>query len=217
MADSSEYAALILAAGLSSRMGRDKASLPWLGGKSLLPWTLEVLRESGWSPLVVVGPHNQAFWESRLPGATVVMNPDPARGKTSSIAVGAAAAPKAARHLLLAGVDQPRPPAVYRLLREAADETRIVVPGDGKHRDHPIVIGARWRERLMHLDEQAQGLRGLMDAEQASLTRLPCPPEWLRWDCNTPQAYEEARAWFEKSAGQLLAGDAPTPAHPERR
>ncbi len=181
-------------------MGRDKALLPWLGGQSLLEWTVGNLRQGGWHPIVVVGPHNHAAWRDRLAETTLALNPDPSRGKTSSIAAGASVLSSEVKHVLLAGVDQPRPPAVYRLLNEAAHPERIVVPGDGAHRDHPIVVGAKWRAQLLALNEQAEGLRGLMDANRESLVRVPCDPEWLRWDCNTPDAYEAALAWFRRSA-----------------
>jgi len=200
LASTPEYAAIILAAGLSSRMGRDKASLPWLAGRCLLEWTVATLRDAGWEPIVVVGPHNHAAWRNQLADTTIVLNPDPNRGKTSSIAAGASVLPSSAKHILLAGVDQPRPPAVYHLLNEVAHPERIVVPGDGAHRDHPIVVGAKWRELLLALNEEAEGLRGLMDANRESLVRVPCDPEWLRWDCNTPDAYEAALEWFGKSA-----------------
>ncbi|CAN5815772.1 hypothetical protein BH09VER1_BH09VER1_33720 [soil metagenome] len=200
LANSPEYSAIILAAGFSSRMGRDKASLSWLGGRSLLEWTVEALREGGWNPIVVLGPHNHAAWGDYFPKEMLVLNPDPGRGKTSSIATGVSVLSSSAKYILFAGVDQPRPPVVYRLLNEAAHPDRIVAPGDGAHRDHPIVVGARWRKQLLALNEQAEGLRGLMDANRESLARVPCDPEWLRWDCNTPDAYEAALEWFRKSA-----------------
>src|SRR4249919_787571 len=78
--------AIILAAGASTRMGRDKAALPWLGGRPLLQWMTNVLAESGWRPIVVVGSHNQSTWRKFIADANLVVNPSPERGKTGSIA-----------------------------------------------------------------------------------------------------------------------------------
>lgn len=43
-----DFHAIILAAGQSARMGREKSSLPWLKGQPLLLWMVEELqREAG--------------------------------------------------------------------------------------------------------------------------------------------------------------------------
>ena len=36
-----------MAAGRSSRMGREKSRLPWLDGKMLLPWIVDELTSAG--------------------------------------------------------------------------------------------------------------------------------------------------------------------------
>ncbi len=201
--DPAGYAAIVLAAGASRRMGRDKAGLPWLEGRTLLEWTCAHLRAASWHPVIVLGPHNHPSWRDRLPGGTPVLNDDPARGKTTSLAAGARALPPRTRRVLVTSIDQPRPPALYRTLRDAAVKhgEAVLAPDRDGGRGHPVVLDAGLCPRLMDLDESSLGLRGLLDAHAASTRRIPCDPSWLRWDLNVPDAYHEARRWFEELRG----------------
>lgn len=193
------YQALILAAGRSSRMGTPKPQLPWLEEKPLLLWLVEKISAGGWRPVVVLGPAEFDFWRESLDGQTV-LNPAPERGKTTSVAIGAARLPVSAKKILITSVDQPRPAALYRQLREIA-ETRpekIVVPDWQGSRGHPVVLCGSLREQLLALGESSLGLRSLLDSHRAETYRVPgCDPSWLKWDLNTPQDYREALAFFQ--------------------
>jgi len=197
--NSIENFAVILSAGKSGRMGREKAALPWLEGKSLLQWTVDSLMVSGWQPVVVLGPEHFSTWEAELPIGCAVLNPDPARGKTTSLAAGLRALPYGARRILIAAVDQPRPPALYERLRRESSPAKILVPDYLGRRGHPVVVAGAAREELLALDESLQGLRGWLDAHRAETHRLAdCDPAWLQWDLNTPAAYEEALRYFQR-------------------
>lgn len=180
-------------------MGSDKASLPWLDGVPLLQWMTGALARAGWDPVVVLGPHNHALWAPRLPGALCVRNPHPESGKTTSLAAAARCVPPSAERILISAVDQPRPPALYAALLEESlrRADAVLVPDRAGRRGHPVVLDGALRERLFRLDEGRNGLLGLLDELAASTRRIPCDPQWVRWDCNTPEAYREARAWFE--------------------
>ncbi|HEY5707001.1 MAG TPA: nucleotidyltransferase family protein [Terrimicrobiaceae bacterium] len=202
-----DFHAIILAAGQSARMGREKSSLPWLKGQPLLLWIVEQLSAGGWQPVVVLRPEHLCFWGSVLPQGCAVVNPEPERGKTTSLAAGLHHVPREAKWFLLTAVDQPRPQALYRRLREAAHALRkkILVPDHEGRRGHPVVLAGSLRDQLLALDESSQGLRGLLDAHRTETYRLPdCDPEWLRWDLNTPETYVEGLAFF---CGQLTERD----------
>ena len=189
---------VILAAGNSQRMGRDKARLPWLDGQMLLPWMVRAFQASGWTPIVVLGPHNHGCWANDLPGARLCLNEQPERGKTTSLALALTAVPASARHIMISAVDQPRLPELYAHLRSMAESRSdsVIVPDEKGHRGHPVVLKAELKEEFERLDENSGGLRGILDRHLASTYRLPCPPEWMAWDCNTPASYVEALAWF---------------------
>jgi CTP:molybdopterin cytidylyltransferase MocA len=87
--------AVILAAGAGSRLGGvAKALLPARNGRTFLGQIVATLREVGVEhPIVVVGPPFAAAVGSAADelGAAVVVNPEPARGMASSVAIGFAA------------------------------------------------------------------------------------------------------------------------------
>lgn len=193
------FVGIVLAAGLSVRMGRDKSSLPWVGGELLLPWMVRAFCDGGWAPIVVLGPHNHAQWTDRLPGVTLCLNEDPTRGKITSLVTGLAALPVSATHVMISAIDQPRPPELYATLRTTAAqrEEAVIVPDENGHRGHPVVLRAGLREEFSRLSECDEGLRGLLDRHRHSTLRIPAQPGSQAWDCNTPDSYQAALAAFE--------------------
>jgi len=195
------FHAIILAAGRSSRMQREKSRLTWLEGKPLLLWMVDALSGAGWQTTTVTGPESFAYWKAMLPVDCAVLNPDPARGKTSSLACGVEKLPADAKWILISAVDQPCLPAVYHRLRQAAavQSAKIILPTSEGSRGHPVVLAGSLRDELLALDENSHGLRGLLDSRRPETYRLPDgDPAECQWDLNTPDAYKEALAWFQK-------------------
>ena len=190
--------AIILAAGFSNRMGSDKAGLAWLGGEALLTWMNQSLQDAGWNTVIVLGPHNFAYWECRLKSTILVCNSEPELGKTRSIAQGVMAICATKVPIMITAVDQPRPQELYRRLRiQSIGEDEILVPDRAGRNGHPVVFSPMYWTPLLNLKEARGGLRGLLEDHRDKIRRLPCDPDWLSWDCNTPGAYERARSWFE--------------------
>lgn len=184
--------AIVLAAGGSTRMGRDKALLPWVDGQPLLAWMRQALEDGGWCVAVVACPKNESNLTEIMGEKNVVLNPDPAAGKAGSIRCGLAHWRGADGPLLITGVDQPRETDVYAVMLEAALEypAGICVPAQGTHRGHPVVFGGETRDLAESVSDQSQGLRGVLDAAKDRVWRLPID-HWP-WDLNTPEAYEVA-------------------------
>ncbi len=108
-------AGLVLAAGESSRMGRDKALLPYRG-RTFLETIVGKLRDAGISRiLVVLGHHADKIRQSvNLEDVEMVTNCDYLRGQTSSLQAGLAALDNwLLRHEppALESEDRPSPPA----------------------------------------------------------------------------------------------------------
>ena len=103
--------ALLLAAGLSQRMGALKALLPWQG-TSLLAYQASTLQSAGLNPVLVVLGHRAEELKPHVPsdaGVRYLLNPDYLQGKTTSLKAGLRALhPRDTDAVLVLNVDQPR-------------------------------------------------------------------------------------------------------------
>ncbi len=147
-------AALVLAAGESSRMGRDKALLEYRG-KTFLEAILSNLREAGINEIAVVLGHHASDIErgANLTGARVVINAEYKRGQASSFQAGLHVLADV-DGVLLCLVDHPAAgPDVMRTLVARFFETGapVVIPVYHGRRGHPVIIGSALFEALMSL------------------------------------------------------------------
>lgn len=160
--EAGRVAAIVLAAGASSRFGRPKA-LALLGGRPVLQHVLDAVAAVGFGEVVVVLGHAADQVECSLAwrGERRVLNPDPNAGLSSSLRVGLASlSPGIEAALILLG-DQPmvRVEVIERLLAGLSSTAQpIVVPryenGGGPN---PLLIhrAAWW------LADEARADRGL--------------------------------------------------------
>ncbi len=138
-------AGLILAAGESRRMGRDKALLAYRG-RTFLETILSTLRRAGVERIVVVlGHHADEIQKGvNLKGASVVVNRDYRLGQTSSLQAGLRALEgEEVEAVVLCLVDHPAVTvATIRKLAESFRKTRlpVVVPKFQGRRGHPVVL-----------------------------------------------------------------------------
>lgn len=148
---------VILAAGRSSRMGRDKALLPsgdttWIG--RLVSVFLEEL-----DPVVVVVGHHADEVAAAVPrGATVVRNRDYDRGMLSSLQTGLGAIPKEAPGAIFTLVDHPhlRPETLAAVVKAFDREAPpMVIPRFQGERGHPVVVRRDVIDELLALPATA--------------------------------------------------------------
>lgn len=187
--------ALVLAAGFSSRMGTCKTALPWFDGRPLLSYQIEQLLLANISPIVVLGPQNVARWQGRLPGAQLVVNPQPKAGKSSSIRTGLQQLPSAWLALLIVAVDQPRPTWVYQTLMQEHQRYGALLTGPvyAGRLGHPLVFAPALFPHLMQINEPQLGLRQVVRNWQAELHRVEFGTAIVLADLNTPEDYAQAR------------------------
>lgn len=168
-------AALVLAAGSSSRLGSPKQLLPW-GKRTLLEHAIDQIRSCGLDEIwVVIGHEAEAILDQvDFGGAGVVINDDHAEGIASSLRVGLDALTRESRadQALITMGDQPevRADVVTELLSVAKREKRpAVVPKYRYTWANPIVVNKSLWERMMSLDGDS-GAQRLLKAH----------PEWVR-------------------------------------
>lgn len=158
-------AGLVLAAGESSRMGKDKALLAY-DGRTFLETIVAHLREAGIERIaVVLGHHAEEIRRaSALQDVEVVVNQDYALGQTTSLQAGIKALDSAeTQAILLCLVDHPAvKPATVRQLVAAFQESNapVAIPTFQSRRGHPVLIGhALFKELLaLHTDEGANAV-----------------------------------------------------------
>jgi len=147
MALAPSFAGVVLSAGASSRMGRDKALLPWRGG-TFLSGAIRALQPLTDLVIVVAGvnaPELEPIVNANA--AFMLVNPRPEQGQFSSLQIGLQEVLNRGRDAAIVTlVDRPAADmATIETLKNsflaAGDKTWAVVPEyAGKH-GHPIVIG----------------------------------------------------------------------------
>jgi CTP:molybdopterin cytidylyltransferase MocA len=163
-AEPPSIAAVVLAAGASSRMGRPKMVLPFEGGTLLSSAVRAILVPRVERVVVVLGPEAEEVRRGAGlpadPRVEVVVNPGWAEGLSSSLRVGVGACRGAAAAAVTLG-DEPRLSAttVNLVLSAWRPGCPLVVPRSGERWGHPVVLGRElWPEVL--------GLRGDVGARE---------------------------------------------------
>jgi molybdenum cofactor cytidylyltransferase len=149
-------AGLILAAGESSRMGTDKATLTYRD-RTFLELVVQTLREIDIERIaVVLGHHAQEIQRHvKIEAAQVLVNPDYKSGQTSSLQVGLRSLiADDIEAIVLCLVDHPAVSAetVRRLVatfRECG--APVVIPTCRGRRGHPVLIGQQIFDELLRL------------------------------------------------------------------
>jgi molybdenum cofactor cytidylyltransferase len=181
---------LVLAAGLSRRMGKAKLLLP-LDGKPLVRWSVEGLAPHVDVIIVVTPPDDRAL-RNALDGLDVrfVTNPHPEAGQGTSIAAGARALPGGTDAVVITLGDQPRLPTglVPSLLDAFWREGKpIAAPVYRGTQGTPVVFAASVFEELRTLDGDA-GARAIVRRDPARVTRVELDVD-MPPDVDTPEDY----------------------------
>jgi molybdenum cofactor cytidylyltransferase len=198
-------AALLLAGGESTRMGRPKALLEW-GGETLIEYQIDELRQPPVERVVVVLGHraNDVRPFAEKLECEVIVNELWERGRASSLRLGARSLPDDTRTIVIVDVDSPRPRIViHRLLENhIRASSMITVPTFDGQRGHPTIIDGWLLPELRRVRERSQGLRGLLDAHEGDIVEVPFDSEVVLLGFNTPQEYEQAKQKYLSNNGE---------------
>ena len=195
MARSPSYCGVILAAGASSRMGRDKALLPWRGTtflesaiRTLAPLTDLVIVVAGAN-----GPNLRPVTDAA--GAYLVVNTQPERGQFSSLRLGVQEVLNHGRDAaVITLVDRPAPELeTVRALQQAyLDSDRnvwAIVPAyQGRH-GHPYVAGREMLEVFLRAPVEATA-REVEHAHQQHIRYVEVADPLVVWNVDTPEDYQ---------------------------
>jgi len=183
-------AAVVLAAGLARRMGRQKLLLQ-LSGKPVVRWSVEHVAGHVEDVVIVTGPDDAALRQA-LEGLAVrfAVNPRPQDGQGTSIAAGVTALKPWTTAALIALGDQPRmPAAIVPALLDAFRRSgkAIVAPVYRGVQGTPVLFSSEVFAELRALKGDA-GARAVVkeDPERVETVAfdLAMPP-----DVDTPEDY----------------------------
>jgi molybdenum cofactor cytidylyltransferase len=202
-ADGRRVAAIVLAAGRSTRMGGPNKLLAEIGGRPLVRIAAEQALASRAAPVVVVTGHERAKVEAALAGLRVrlVHNPDYAAGLSTSLKAGLGALPPSADGAIVCLGDMPQvTAALIDRLVDAFDPERgalVVVPTIEGKRGNPVVWSRRFFSDLMGLEGDV-GARHLIATYADVVAEVPVEDAAALTDVDTPDALLAVKAELER-------------------
>jgi molybdenum cofactor cytidylyltransferase len=204
MQDPSGLCGIILAAGESSRMGTDKALLPWPppapgaapSRHTLLSAAILAFEPHTRATVVVTGKNAGSIATIvGACGAYMVRNPDPNRGQFSSLQIGLNAVfEHNCDSAVITPVDcPPLAPQSLALLRDSfhralARNLWAVVPENNGRHGHPLLVGLDFIRKFLDapVDKNA---RDILHAHADRIEYVPVPDDLSRAGMNTPEEY----------------------------
>jgi molybdenum cofactor cytidylyltransferase len=202
---SPHIAAIVLAAGRSTRMGAANKLTADVGGKPMARRVVEAASASAASPVLVVTGHQAADVRAALAGLTVafVDNPDYAVGLSSSLKAGIRAVPPTADGALVLLGDMPQITAAHldRLIAAFSAEggAGIVVPTHQGRRGNPVLWPRACFGEMLQLEGDA-GARRLFAAHTGRIREVQLDTDAIFADVDTPEALAQLRAGRQKGS-----------------
>jgi molybdenum cofactor cytidylyltransferase len=198
------FAAVVLAAGRSSRMGGPNKLLAEIGGRPLVRIVAQQALASRARPVVAVTGHQRERVEAALTGlvVTCVHNPHYADGLGTSLKTAIAALPADADGAIICLGDMPQVDAalIDRLIGaiDPDNGALVAVPTiDGK-RGNPVVWSRRFFPDLMTVEGDV-GARHLIGRYAEAVVEVPVSGNAALTDIDTPEALEALKAELEKT------------------
>jgi molybdenum cofactor cytidylyltransferase len=189
-------AALVLAAGRSSRMGDANKLTQPLHGKPMVRHTVEAALGSQASTVLVVTGHEADAVRQALQGLDVslIHNPDYAGGMATSLRAGLSALPAGVAGAVVMLGDMPNvtPAIIDRLIAAATPEAKAVVPTLLGQRGNPALLMRALLPDLMKLSGD-QGARRLLEAAGDAVIEIALDDPAIALDIDTPEALKAAQ------------------------
>src|SRR6266849_247053 len=205
MSLSPSYAGLILAAGASSRMGSDKALLPWRNG-TFLSAAINTLQAATELVIVIAGRNQQAIAPVVYAnGAFLVTNPNPDEGQFSSLRIGLNEVLGRGRDAAIVTlVDRPAPNvATIEQLKQvclaAPDQIWPVLPEFGIRHGHPIIVPRDMIEAFLRAPATSNA-REVEHSLQEHILYLPVDDPLVAVNVNTQEEFQQLLS------GHILSG-----------
>lgn len=194
--------AILLAAGLSSRMGDFKPMLPF-GSSSVAQHMVQMLETLQVEPIIVVTGYRAEELETHLSSAGVQFIKNERYWETQmfdSIRIGIRAICGMCERCLIIPMDIPAilPDTVRQVMRIDAPIVRTMCRGEP---GHPVMVSTETAARLCEYRGEG-GLRGAMEHCKIPVTNIEVEDEGIYRDMDTWEEYQQLLVWnFERGQG----------------
>jgi molybdenum cofactor cytidylyltransferase len=188
--------AIVLAAGMSTRMGQNKLLLLFKG-KPLIAHAVDTLLASEIDEIIVVLGNEADKVQEKLRGRQVrlIENPDFREGLSTSVRAGVTAVSRQADGIMVYLADQPllEPADVNRILRAFVHAKNagksIVVPFFDRQRGNPVLLDSSYREAILGVVGDI-GCKGVIKRYPDQVFVLQMESDHVIRDMDTIEEYE---------------------------
>lgn len=196
MTEGSRIAAVVLAAGASTRMGTAKQLLQ-IDGRPLVRHVLDNVQRSGVGEIILVLGHSAEAIkrELKLEDAKVVLNENFLQGMGTSLKSGLAAVDSKVQAALIILADQPfvRPETLDQLIAEhERTGAQIVIPTYRGFRGNPVLLDRSVFPEVMGLSGDI-GCRAIFGEHQDGIVKLEVGDVGILLDIDQKKDYESLR------------------------
>ena len=201
----SSIAGVILAAGMSKRMGSTK-QLVKLKGRCLLQWVVNAAVESDLEKIyLVVGHQSERILRNlphlcQTPKIKILYNADFEKGMSSSVRCGLSAAQQGYENVMFLLGDQPfiSPKVINQLLREyKKSDKHICLPVFQGQKGNPVIFGSLFFKQLLTVEGDMGGRQILRDNPEQIL-QVPISDQKELIDIDTE---DDLRSFLHPSRG----------------
>ena len=185
---------IILAAGRSQRMGKNKLLLPFRG-KAILQHVIDATQQSSLSPLILVLGDNADHVQSQLntKNILVIKNCNFSSGYGSSLQAGLNALDNPCKGAMFVLGDQPivTTETIEKLIMAFQKEPeRWIAPSWNGQRGNPVITPASWFDRIFALEGDT-GPREHLKDPAAKLKLVEVEDRGVIFDIDSPEDYKE--------------------------
>ncbi|MGV8981248.1 molybdenum cofactor cytidylyltransferase [Clostridium sp.] len=182
--------AIILAAGYSRRMGKNKLLLKYRG-KSLIEHTIETIEKCGFSEVILVGRNKKIIDIGNRYGLVVVRNQNADKGISESIKLGVMHSKKTDGYMFFTA-DQPflDENTIKQLAREfTEDYDYIIVPKCDVRRGNPVIFPYSFKGDFLKLEGDVGG-KIIVNENLDKVKFIEINDSWALFDVDTNENYE---------------------------
>ena len=184
---------IILAAGLSSRMGEFKPLLPYKN-KKVINILVETIISSSINEILLIVGYNEKLIRKEVINynINIIYNPEYNEGMHTSVMCGVNNVAKDIDSFMIFLADQPQISInlINKLIYAQKNTDKgIIIPTYSERKGHPILLNKKYIQLARQLNPD-KGLKGLIDGCSNDIEYLSFDSDEILFDIDTPNDYE---------------------------